>query len=338
MSYFSLGAIDKSRFMVESVAVKEQQEQQPTAITTEVAAARAEEEAFLASLSRCIPGEPEASSQKIAFTAPNLLGWVYTNRHGLRTCSMNPIGDRARELRAALKIVPVLMAENQVSWKDGKWIPIRFRSPAQINPRYVELLLRAQNNPPFQTVASAARISWELRNKDGSEIFNPTPGRPLTAAEFDEAFRSMMELFGKGGSRYKMVEAAAKSNTGEQALRFILANVANSHAGIAGVRERTSNEDVFFCTQTMGLTGAAADCCLQYVADVKVPGSSHAPRYESYQKKVSEQDPSVMQCIFSAEQARINEEAAKGKRTLILAAGAVGAVVIGAVLLKGRKR
>jgi len=73
------------------------------------------------------------------------------------------------------------------------------------------------------------------------------------------------------------------------------------------------------------------------VADTKVPGGHHSQRYESYQKKFSKQDPEVMTCIFGAEQARLDQEASKGQRKLILIAGAVGAVVVGAALFKKRK-
>jgi len=55
---------------------------------------------------------------------------------------------------------------------------------------------------------------------------------------------------------------------------------------------------------------------------------------ETYMAALEKQDPRVMECFQAVQQGEI----AKKKRNMIMVAGAVGVVVLGAALLKGKKK
>jgi hypothetical protein len=200
---------------------------------------------------------------------------------------------------------------------------------------YLTLLLSAQGDPEGQRRASAARVSWDLQTKNG------TPYRSdyvLSADELAQALDSM--LHNTFSSTVPLVRKAAASKEAEQKLRSLVAQNALARAEVAKLGKQAQAEDTVFCSQTMGLPTELMPCCLKFVTDVK-PGFPHDERYREYKKLVEKQNPSVMACLQNAQQTALTEgaaeEAAKKKKQLIMIAGVVGAVVVGALLLKGKK-
>ena len=78
--------------------------------------------------------------------------------------------------------------------------------------------------------------------------------------------------------------------------------------------------------QSSGLPAHLIPCCEQALA-------RGGYGIETYMKALEKQDPAVMACFQAVEQAAEG----KKKRNMIMVAGAVGVVVLGAVLLTGKK-
>jgi len=320
-----------------SLAVTQQQQ----AVSHAQSAQNERDIAWLATLAECV--YRDASGTQVQ-------GWRYRNRYGVESCELDPVKKRNDELRSVLRIAPILNSA-PTRWVDGQWIKGKPSTPASINPTYISLLLGAQANPAGQEKASLAGVSWKLSTKTGEPFLADTP---LTREEILLALSKMLKDFGAGsggigiiagssgsGKWYKEVKKASTSKEDEQKLRLHVAKVAKAYADVASIKRQTTDADNFFCSQTMGLSTELLPCCLKFVADVK-PGSPHDKRYEKYAKRFAEQDPSVMTCLHNAKQAALLEEGAesaqKHKRLIIMAAGAVGVVVLGAALLtRGKK-
>lgn len=329
------GVLDdlKAKYGISSVQVQYESGQK---VATEETVRKVEEnKKFLASLPRC--NEVEG-------------GYEYWNQYGQRLCIADPLKMRENEMRGVLRIEPPILYTERKQWKIGAnsrnpyggWVDWKWATPAKINPKYLQLLLRAQGKADGTREANdayAARISWKMQYKNGEPYGSD---RSMSESEIQVAFNKMMQQFSPGGDFYKETQKALEGKEGEQALRKTLAQLGIAHAMINESKEIEGDEDMYFCQNTMGLHPGAIPCCLEYVAAGK-PGHPHRTRYDSYKSKVEKQDPSVMTCIGQKQQQALFDEAkaasaAQSKTLMKVAIGVGGVVALAAVVSMFRSK
>jgi hypothetical protein len=323
MSYFNrpgLGAlIERSQFQTTSVQVESEQK----AISDPIVAVKAEEAAFLASMPRCnmTVRRPDGSSSTIQ-------GYLFTHASGKKSCVRDPLATRKLEAFSTVTVKVTMPFYNT----DGS-----------IRQGYLDLLLKAQGMPGNQVAAQNAGVDWYAgyMGKSAAGVTPVLPSEMLGA-------RLMMlnALYSKLAPTTSIVSgvkpdlsvaykkiADARGTSKEQDIKLMLAKSAYRVAKVLLPKQRLAvaagkNTSTHFPQDcmTLGLPALYLPCCANAITR-----GGHG--IESYREAIEKQNPDVMQCFHEAQA----EADAKNKGKLVMVAGAVAAVVVGAALLKRRR-
>ena len=269
-----------------------------TSISLEQSAAQTADEAFLASLPPC--------------SVPGT--FLYTFKNGTKSCVRDPLSVRAQEAAGTLGAKVTMPLYNA----DGT-----------IRQGYLDLLLKAQGQPGMQILAQESGVDWYA-----GYLGKPATGiTPIEPGEMVGARLMMMQDLARSGFTPRKI-AEAKGTPQEEGIKLILAVSAHNIASTHLPKQREDR-----AAGTGVSTHFPADCLTLGLPDLYLPCCANAITrggfgIESYRKAIEKQDPTVMACFQAAQQ----EDAARKRRNVIMAAGAVGVVVLGAAFLKKGKK
>lgn len=287
--------------MVSSVQVS-QQSGEPIAVSKEGEAASKEEAAFLASLPRCTRTVRDQRTGQVTQQA----GYLFDG-----SCVADPIAARRAKL---------LGTGVSVSNK----MPL-YASDGTIREGYLRVVIEAQANPSGQQKADSLGVTWQAEGTHQHE-HKPVPTKFVTPG-----VNFIRQQLRQGGYTDEVVRNIRGDVGKEEFLRKTIAILGHNYATFElprvlseqseGKRVRTHIPSD--CLQ-LGLPSKYLDCCANAI-------TRGGFGIESYQEALSKGDPRVVSCFQEV-------DAARQKKTLIIAAGVTGAVVLGAVLLKKGKK
>jgi hypothetical protein len=352
--------LDKSAYNVDRTSVQVEHE----AITQEGATRQAEEQAWLASLPRCTMNVRDHRTGSYS----QAQGYLYTFQDGRKACVLDPLAQR--RIEAGLTGVSVTHQPRAVElftvdgginpafldgelqtqgvdnrqWRSGaayvlrelkalvwkKWYDSNWTSipdPMRANAEYMADL---QEKTIFERFAQArGEFTDKWKNDVWKKWFNST-GLTLP-------YSVRMNTTWLAQKRVEVVGQAAQATqvATETLLKSNIVKFAKKYAAMSP--EQKSEQDPtrpggapaeasHLGTPCLALPERYQACCMQFV-------QSGGQSDETFMDAFNSGDPGVVACMQAADAAAN----ARQKRLIMLAAGAVGVVVIGAALLKRGK-
>jgi hypothetical protein len=339
------GVLDdlRAKYSTSSVQVEYESGTAPKVVTDEVAAALAEEQAYLASLEKCVQVKynPQTGKNEPVIP-PTVETWKYTNPQGQSYCTRDPLFARACDTPGVTEYKGrrcVRATSTMPLWDDN---PQRPPTITGIREGYLDKLVAAQGNDAGRKQATDMKVSWDLREFGFKDPWNQKDP-PLKIEGGSEAriaklaIKRYLNEAIKAYDWFSMDKAKADPEF-EKTLRSFLAIGAHNFAAfdLAKVRadkasgvntaEHRSSELAKMCT---GFPPQFMECCTAYAQQ---RGMTAEKIREAFNKG------EFNNCMAQSAADQQAAADARNRKNLMLAAGGVGAVLLVASILKKKGR